>query len=55
MVPRAEIAMLIDFQASLLGEEIVSPELYAAMVLVTVLTSIISPVYLRYLFKKQKQ
>lgn len=55
MVPRAEIAMLIVFQASLLGKEIVSPELYAAMVLVTVLTSIMSPVYLRYLFKKQNQ
>lgn len=55
MVPRAEIALLIVFQASLLGEEIVSPELYAAMVLVTVLTSIISPVYLRYLFKQQNQ
>jgi len=55
MVPRAEIALLIVFQASLLGEEIISPELYAAMVLVAVLTSIISPVYLRYLFKKQNQ
>ena len=49
MVPRAEIAMLIVFQANLLGKEIISPELYAAMVLVAILTSIISPVLLRRL------
>ena len=45
--------MLIIFQASLLGDDIIMPELYTAMVLVIVLTSIISPVYLRYLFKKK--
>ena len=39
MVPGAEIAMLIVFQASLLGGNIISPELYAAMVLVATLTS----------------
>lgn len=51
MVPRAEIAMLILFQASLAGQGIIPPELYAAMVLVAILTSIISPISLRYLLK----
>lgn len=51
MVPRAEIAMLIVFQASLLGTNIVPPKLYAATVLVAVLTSVISPIILRKLIK----
>lgn len=55
MVPRAEIAMLIIFQASLLGEEIISPELYTAMVLMAILTSIASLIFLRYVLKKQNK
>jgi len=51
MVPRAEIAMLIVFQASLLDKNIISSELYAAMVLVAVLTSVTSPIILRKLIK----
>ncbi len=49
MIPRAEIAMLIIIQASILDKTLIPPQLYSAMVLVVVLTSIISPVVLKKL------
>lgn len=49
MIPRAEIAMLIIIQASILDKTLIPSELYSAMVLVVVLTSIISPIVLKKL------
>jgi len=49
MVPRAEISMLIILQASLFGKNLIPPELYSAMVLVVILTSVVSPIVLRKL------
>ena len=49
MIPRAEISMLIIIQASLLDKNLIPPELYSAMVLIVVLTSIISPIVLKKL------
>ena len=49
MVPRAEITMLIVFQASKLDASLISPQLYSALVIVVVLTSVGSPIVLRKL------
>lgn len=49
MIPGAEIAMLIIIQASILDKTLSPPQLYSAMVLVVVLTSIISPIVLKKL------
>jgi Kef-type K+ transport system membrane component KefB len=49
MIPRAEITMLIVFQAGMLNNSLISPELYSAMVIVVVLSSVASPVVLRKL------
>lgn len=51
MVPRAEITILIIYQASLYGEYIVTPEIYAAVVFVVISTSIVSPIVIRKLMK----
>lgn len=47
MVPRAEIAMIIIYQCSVFGGNIVSGEVFAAMVLMAIMTSVIAPVVLR--------
>jgi len=49
MIPRAEISMLIIIQASILDKTLIPSELYSAMVLVVVLTSITSPIVLKKL------
>ena len=49
MIPRAEIAMVIMFQCRQFGGEIVSDTIFASMVLVAVMTSIVGPLLLRYL------
>lgn len=47
MVPRAEIAMIIIYQCGIFGSNIISSEVFAAMVLMTIMTSVIAPVVLR--------
>jgi Kef-type K+ transport system membrane component KefB len=47
MVPRAEIAMIVIYQCGIFGSNIISSEVFAAMVLMTIMTSVIAPVVLR--------
>ena len=53
MIPRAEIAMVIMYQCHLLGDEVVPDEIFSAMVIVAVITSIFAPLVLRYFFAKK--
>jgi len=53
MIPRAEIAMVIVYQCHQLGDDIVPDNVFAAMVLVAVMTSIFAPLVLRLLLVKQ--
>jgi Kef-type K+ transport system membrane component KefB len=48
MIPRAEIALVVLYQCRQLGENIVSAEVFAGMVLVSLATSIFSPLLLRH-------
>ena len=43
MMPRAEIAMVVMSEGRLLGDWAVPPELFSAMVLVVLATSIVAP------------
>ena len=54
MVPRAEIAMVIIYQCSIFGSNIVSDEVFAAMVLMAIMTSISAPVALRLMLSRKK-
>jgi Kef-type K+ transport system membrane component KefB len=49
MVPRAEIAMVVVFQCRQLGGDLVSDAVFAAMVVLSVMTSIFAPLVLRRL------
>lgn len=53
MIPRAEIAMVIAYQCHQLGEDIVPDNVFSAMVLVAIITSVIAPLILRSLLAKQ--
>jgi Kef-type K+ transport system membrane component KefB len=55
MVPRAEIAMVIVFQCRQLGGGLVSDEVFSAMVLLSVMTSIFAPLVLRRLLAAQQE
>ena len=55
MVPRAEIAMIIIQQGHELGDWAVSPKVYAGMVLVSAITSMITPFILRNLLQRWPQ
>lgn len=48
MIPRAEIAMVVVYQCRQLDENPVSEHVYAALVLVFVISSILSRIVLRY-------
>ena len=54
MVPRAEIAMVIIYQCSIFGSNIVSDEVFAAMVLMAIMTSISAPMALRLMLSRKK-
>jgi Kef-type K+ transport system membrane component KefB len=47
MAPRAEIALVVMYQCSQLGDDIVPGNVFAAMVVVSVITSILAPLVLR--------
>lgn len=49
MIPRAEIAMVVLYQCHLLGQDVIPDKLFGAMVLVSVVTSILAPMVLRAL------
>lgn len=51
MIPRAEIALVVIYQCSKVGEDIVSPEVFAAMVVVSLASSIFAPLLLRSLLR----
>ena len=53
MIPRAEIAMVIVYHCRQFGDNIVPDNVYAAMVLLAVMTSIFAPLVLRFLLIKQ--
>jgi Kef-type K+ transport system membrane component KefB len=55
MVPRAEIAMVVVFQCRQLGADLVSDEVFAAMVVLAVMTSIFAPLVLRRLLVAPSQ
>jgi len=55
LIPRAEIAMIIMHKVHDLGENVVPGPIYSAMVFVSVLTCIISPVGVRMLFRRWPQ
>ena len=53
MIPRAEIAMVIVYQCHQLGDDIISDNVFAAVVLVAVMTSIAASLILRSLLVKR--
>ena len=48
MIPRAEIALVVMYQASAIDQSIGSDEVFAAMVIVSLATCILSPIFLRW-------
>ncbi len=54
MIPRAEIAMVIVYQCHQLGDDIVPDNVFAAVVLVAVMTSIVASLMLRTLLVKKQ-
>jgi len=54
MIPRAEIAMVIVYQCHQLGDDIIPNNVFSAVVLVTVMTSIAASLILRNLLVRQK-
>jgi len=55
MIPRAEIAMVIIYQCQQLGDDVVPDNVFSAMVVVSVMTSILAPLILRSLLTKQSR
>jgi Kef-type K+ transport system membrane component KefB len=51
MIPRAEIALVVIYQCSKVGEDIISAEVFAAMVVVSLASSIFAPLLLRTLLR----
>jgi Kef-type K+ transport system membrane component KefB len=51
MIPRAEIALLVVYQCSLLGEDVVSQEIFAGVVITSILTCITAPPVARKLLR----
>ena len=47
MIPRAEIALVVMYECRVLDERIVPPDVFAAMVIVSLFTCIIPPLVLR--------
>jgi len=47
MVPRAEIALVVIYECQVIDNRIVPPEMFAGIVLVSLATSIVSPIALR--------
>ncbi len=52
MIPRAEIAMIVVQKAAAFGEKIMPAHIYSSMVLVTIMTCILAPFIVGWLFHK---
>lgn len=52
MIPRAEIAMVIMERGRQLGDWAVSPQIFTSMIIVSAITCIVSPLFLRPLLQK---
>ncbi|MBF2016679.1 MAG: cation:proton antiporter [Rivularia sp. T60_A2020_040] len=52
MIPRAEISMIVMQRGLLLGDWAVPPDVFAAMVVVCAVTSLMVPIFLNYLLTK---
>ena len=55
MVPRAEIALVVVYQSQQLAENVVNNTVFAALVFVSVATSIFSPIVLRFLWPSNQK
>lgn len=53
MIPRAEIALLVVYQCSQLGNDVVPPDVFAGIVIASILTSIAAPPLVRWLLIQQ--
>jgi Kef-type K+ transport system membrane component KefB len=51
MIPRAEIALVVVYQCSKLDVALVSDQVFAAMVVVSLATSVLSPLLLRQMLR----
>lgn len=54
MMPRAEIALVVVYQCQALDERLVAPEVFGAMVFVSLATCIASPILLRRRFQQEQ-
>ncbi len=55
MVPRAEITMVVVDQGRRMGDWVVPPEVYAAAVVVTAGTCVLTPLVLRPLLARHRR
>ena len=55
MVPRAEIAMIVMQKGAQLGENIMPPELFSAMAMVSILTCALAPISVRPMLERWPQ
>jgi Kef-type K+ transport system membrane component KefB len=55
MVPRAEIALVVVYQCQQLGKEVVNDRVFAALVFISIATSIFSPMVLRFLWPENRE
>lgn len=55
MVPRAEIALVVIYECRAIDARIVPPELFAGIVLVSLATSIFSPIVLRSILSSERR
>lgn len=52
MIPRAEIALVITHQGYSLGKDVIPPSVFGAMVLVSAVTCLFSPIMVRHLLRR---
>jgi len=53
MIPRAEIALLVVYQCTQISDDIVPPEIFAAIVIASILTATLAPPVTRYLLLRK--
>lgn len=54
MIPRAEIALVVLYESRALDDRIVSSEVFASVVLVSLVTCIVSPTILRQMLRNRE-
>jgi len=55
MIPRAEIALLVIYQCTQINADIVPPEIFAAVVVASILTSTLAPLLTRWLLVRKNR